>query len=213
MNSPPYRLADADWLTLLERSYLDSSLGLPGFPPEDVQSQWIGTPGIDSLRQAFSFYLKIKTVATLGEGPILDFGVGYGRISRVFLNDVAADQIYGVDTNAAILKRCREAGVPGQFLLIEPEGSLRFPDKMFSVVYAFSVFSHLPEAVQDRWLAEIARVAKSGATFVATVNSRSVLDHFRSLAAHTRTWRLSLRQPAPVSRAPVRPEGAWPSDF
>ncbi len=181
LNAAPFRLDDQSWLALLEQSCADKSLGLPGFPSDDLQTSWIGSADAASIREVFPFYQLIKRQANFDDGPILDFGSGYGRITRFFLNDVRPEQLYGVDTDTKILEECRLGGTPGNFFSIQPLGTLPFADKFFSVVYAYSVFTHLPEPVQDRWLAEIHRVLKPRGLFVATVEPPRILDYFLSL--------------------------------
>lgn len=178
---PPFQLSDNEWYARLQASVEDTSLRLPRFPPGELQTKWIGSSGIQSLIEAFSFYRLIKKRADLRLGPILDFGCGYGRIIRFFLNDFPSDQLYGVDTQVEILEECRKTEVPGHFSHIDPMGKLPFPDRYFGTVYAYSVFTHLPEHVQDNWLAEIYRVLKRGGTLIATVEPPRVFDYFASI--------------------------------
>lgn len=177
----PFNLPDEEWYSRLKASASDSSLGLPGFPSDELQIGWIGSAGAKSLAEAFSFYKLIKNKSDLQLGPILDFGCGYGRMIRFFLNVVSSDQLYGVDVNPDILEELYKTHVPGKFSKIDTMGKLPFPDGYFGIVYAYSVFTHLPENVQDHWLAEIVRVMKPGGVFVATVESPRVFNYFRSV--------------------------------
>jgi len=182
MKEPPYQLPDKQWFKFLRASCDDPSLGLPSFPPEDLQRRWIGSAGADSLGEVERFYAHIKSKVDLSNiGRVLDFGSGYGRMSRAFLNDLDPSSIAGVDTDAAILKLCKETGVPGDYRLITPTGNLPFPDEHFGLVYAYSVFTHLPENLSDHWLKEIRRVLKPGGTLVATVEPPRVFEHFAKM--------------------------------
>lgn len=176
----PFRLTDDEWYARLQASTTNSSLGLPGFPPDDLQIKWIGSAGAQSLIEAFRFYKLIKYKSDLKFGPILDFGCGYGRMIRFYLNDLSSDQLYGVDTDSNILNELRKSNVPGTFSRIDSMGSLPLPDGHFGTIYAYSVFTHLPEDVQSHWLAEIGRVLKPGGVFVATVESPRVFNYFLS---------------------------------
>ena len=54
-------------------------------------------------------------------------------------------------------------------------GACPYPDDSFDVVYACSVFSHLPETLHLLWLAEIRRVLRPGGVLVATTLSESAV--------------------------------------
>ena len=104
--------------------------------------------------------------------------MSWGRIIRFFLKDVDADTLHGVDTNPKYLEAAQQTGVPGHLHLIAPLGQLPHADASFDLVYAYSVFTHLPEHVQDHWLAEIARTLKPGGILIATVEPPRFLDFF-----------------------------------
>jgi ubiquinone/menaquinone biosynthesis C-methylase UbiE len=48
------------------------------------------------------------------------------------------------------------------------EPPLPFPDKHLDRIYSISIFTHLPEAMQDAWLAELHRVLKPGGYLLTT---------------------------------------------
>ena len=50
----------------------------------------------------------------------------------------------------------------GNFEQSAVEPPLRFADGSFDIVYAYSVFSHLSERVQLRWVEEFARILRPG---------------------------------------------------
>ena len=56
---------------------------------------------------------------------------------------------------------------------------LPFDDASFDVVYGVSVFTHLREPMQLRWLAELARIAAPGAILLVTVHGRTAIDFSR----------------------------------
>jgi SAM-dependent methyltransferase len=53
---------------------------------------------------------------------------------------------------------------------------LDFPDRFFDLVYAVSVFTHLPESLQLAWLQELRRVTAPGGLVLLTVRGPSYAD-------------------------------------
>lgn len=185
-------LSDAQWLKVLDRSRTQpviKGIKLPGFAPSAIQSHTVGATDFAALYGASVFYSYVKAVCAQHGNPvapgaeILDFGVGWGRILRFFLKDVDPETLHGVDVEAKYLQAARDTGVPGHLHQIEPFGRLPHDDNSLDLVYAYSVFTHLPEHVQDHWLPEIERVLKPGGLLIATVEPPRFLDHFASLDA------------------------------
>jgi SAM-dependent methyltransferase len=188
---PLSALTDQDWLALLKQSTQRrveiGGLVLPGFPPVEIQTGLVGSANYRALDEAFRFYTFVKTrAATLGS-PIntnwrlLDFGVGWGRIIRFFLKDIARDNLYGVDVDRSLIVLCDATGVPAKVEHIEARGTLPHKDGYFDLVIAYSVFTHLPEPIQDIWLAEIARTLRTGGLFFATVQSSRTIEIFEAV--------------------------------
>jgi SAM-dependent methyltransferase len=92
--------------------------------------------------------------------PILDFGCGCGRVARHWLG--AEVGLHGCDVNARMVDWCR-ANLPfGRFEVNALEPPLPYEDGSFGLAYAFSVFTHLPEAHQLAWVREFDRVLRPG---------------------------------------------------
>jgi SAM-dependent methyltransferase len=186
------RVSDSRWFKILARSISEpviKGVRLPGFASPDMQSHTVGSSGKGTLKEAFNFYIYAKRVCAEQGRPIrlgseiLDFGVSWGRIIRFFLKDVDPQTLHGVDTSAEFLKAAKDTGVPGHLHEITPLGQLPYAQGSFDFVYAYSVFTHLPERVQDHWLAEIERVLKPGGIFIATVEPPRFLEFFMELNA------------------------------
>jgi 2-polyprenyl-3-methyl-5-hydroxy-6-metoxy-1,4-benzoquinol methylase len=182
--------SDAEWLHVLERSLEErviAGAALPGFPPDEVQIRTVGSAGAHALREAFAFYAFVKRmcarhgVELSAATKILDFGIGWGRIARFFLKDVDAENLYGADVDRELVRVCADTALPVAVAHVEPKGSLPFAHDEFDLVTAYSVFTHLPEPVQDTWLAEISRAMVPGALFVATVQSPRTFELFRAV--------------------------------
>ena len=172
------QLSDEAWFAKLIRSQSDLSLGLPGFPSDAVQRTFVGQSGETALKEAFVFYQAVlrRLGAGVRETNLLDFGVGWGRIIRMFLRDTDPSRLYGVDVDTVILKTCADTKVPGTLLEVSPDGKLPFPDNFFGCSYSFSVFSHLSESGALHWLKELIRVTDNGGAVMFTTTDQRFLD-------------------------------------
>lgn len=173
------------WLDILKRSVAEpviDGVAMARFPDEQVQISFNGTAHEAAMVQAHALWLYADGLSrALGtplgrQSVVLDVGCGWGRVTRLFMKDVPAGQIFGVDINPAAIALCRDLGVPGTFTQVAPGASLPFADGAVSTVTAFSVFTHLPETVATALAGEIARVLRPGGLAVITVEDRSFLE-------------------------------------
>ncbi|MER8584837.1 class I SAM-dependent methyltransferase [Mesorhizobium sp. M1338] len=182
--------SDNQWLDMLVASVRDpvvSGLMFPSFPPDDLQSQFVGSANENALREAHKFYALMKQVAQQYGKPIgrdtafLDFGTGWGRFLRFAWKDVAESRLFGVDIDPDVIALTRSNGVPGELSTIEPLGALNMADASVDAILAYSVFTHLPERVHLHWMAEFKRVTRPGAIVALTVEPRRFLEFVASL--------------------------------
>jgi SAM-dependent methyltransferase len=174
-----FRGLDADlWALLLAREY-DGYPGiravLPRVPEPELQARWNGVSGAALAAQGAAFYRRLcERFEQHGDRPlegarVLDFGCGWGRITRMLARDVAPERLFGCDPDEEILAVCRANGVPGTFARSE-----RVPDRLpfdgpFDLALAFSVFTHLSEPAHDRCLRALHAALRPGAVLVVTV--------------------------------------------
>jgi SAM-dependent methyltransferase len=170
---------------------------LRGVPPRRLRAR-TGAPGAREFAHggrlaaaALASVLK-DAGGSVGEvRSVLDFGCGSGRV----LPHVAAlapdarctgcDVDAGAITWAARHLREREWSLSGA---VPP---LPFAAGQFDLVYSISVFSHLEEQLQDRWLAELRRVLAPGGVALLTVHGPYAFEQFRTGAVTTRWCPLS----------------------
>jgi SAM-dependent methyltransferase len=147
-------LDDDVWALLLSKEfacYPNILAFLPDVPDPAVQQLWNGTSGIELAAQGSAFYTKVKArfgehaQRPLADARVLDFGCGWGRLTRFFARDVAPGSLLGCDPVQGIVDACRRSRVPARFERSEfvPE-RLPFEDE-FTLAFAFSVFTHLSE--------------------------------------------------------------------
>jgi hypothetical protein len=109
------------------------------------------------------------------EATALDIGCGWGRFLRAFWRYIPGSQLYGMDISPDILKSCDECGVPGRRLL---PGGLATPEmrRRFSLIYAYSVFTHLAEATHLELLARLREVVTDDGLVALTIRPRAFWD-------------------------------------
>lgn len=189
----------------VESRYVEG-VTFPGFPDDQIQSTFVGSTGRQALFEAHEFWRLLKTTAAALGRPLgpdtraLDFGCGWGRYLRFLNKDVSSASLFGVDVHSEVLEVCARLGVPGQLRLIEPVGTLPFPDASIDLAMAYSVFTHLPEDVHLHWARELTRVTKPGAAMFITTQPRRFLEYVRNVAPLSSSpWHQRLAVFAPAS--------------
>ncbi len=178
-------LGDDLWAVLLTREYdLYPNIRalLPGAPEPDLQWMWNGATGLELLGQSKSFYARVRELnqrhgrVPLDEARVLDFGCGWGRLTRFFARDAMPGRLFGCDPTPEILEICAETGVPGDLRRTDfvPQ-SLPFTD--LDLIFSFSVFTHISEAAHRACLEAIHESLAPGGIAVITVRPPAYLDH------------------------------------
>lgn len=178
---------DSPWLKTLVRSLASptiSPLGelLPPFPDEELQRNTTGLSSEAALRQAHAFYEDVcdairQSGLTLGAASkALDFGFGWGRISRVFMHDFRKQNLYGLDVDPFFADITRGLFQSENFDTCSPFPPTAIEDDTFDLVFAYSVFSHLSESATRAWMAEFHRILKPGGVVAFTTRHESFFD-------------------------------------
>lgn len=203
-------LNQADWLRVLLRSMRADEVDgvpMPAFPSSDLQVATHGTNGRGALQEAHRFtqlverYCRQECRPIVASTRVLDFGCGWGRMLRLFLNRVDSHHLYGVDVRPDVVALARQLNPFAQFSVVEPVQRLPFADGWFDLVIAYSVFSHLNEATSRAWVAELARVLKPGGLAILTTQDSGFLDFVKSLTTWKPLWRIRFA----LARAMGRP--------
>jgi SAM-dependent methyltransferase len=198
-----FRGLDEDlWALLLTQEYdvyPNIRALLPEVPEPSLQQLWNGANGVPLANQSRAFYGKLReryaqaSRRPLAKSRVLDFGCGWGRLTRFLARDVEPGALFGCDPVESILDVCRKSGVPATLARSElvPD---RLPfDQRFDLVFAFSVFTHLSEPAHERCLRALHSAIAPGGILVVTIRPPEYLRHcellhplLRSLGADVR---------------------------
>jgi ubiquinone/menaquinone biosynthesis C-methylase UbiE len=169
------------------------AVDLPAFPPEKVQKITNNLSGVETMRGAAEFYriadqeMAKHLPRDVADLKLLDFGAGWGRITRLFLRSMAPENLYGIDVDERLVAAGRELLPSLNFEQLASGGSLPYDDAQFDVVVANSVFSHLSLDFHLFYINELARVMRAGGLLLATTLSQR---HFETAigAEKTKVW-------------------------
>ena len=180
------QLSEAETLTELP-AIVDISQRTPPNPPARIQEQFVGQSYEAAYAEALSFAHVVaqwSTESGLGALPtldrILDFGSGWGRITRVLLAEkvhprhiIAAD----VDQEMTALVNVTLPGITT--LTVDPMPPTVLNNATLDLVTAYSVFSHLSPAAHQAWAQEFGRLLVDGGLVVLTVLDRAFFEQIQ----------------------------------
>jgi SAM-dependent methyltransferase len=166
----PNRLRDA------LPDFLDRMRGGAALPPPGLRMR----VGIDSSRKHFDDIGRAAAVDILAIldrsgvdrrtlGPWLDYGCGCGRVARHL--HARGVEVWGVDIDGDAIRWCQEHLSRERFFTVAPTPPTQLSDGSFDLIYSVSVFTHLDEAAQFAWLAELRRLLRPGGVLVASTHS------------------------------------------
>ena len=120
--------------------------------------------------------IATQAVRVPAAAKVLDFGSGPGRVATWLKQGHSDWQLFGtdIDAEAVAWARTNLADV-ATFECNSPTPPLRHPDGYFEFVYSISIFTHLPESLQDAWLQDLARVTRKGCYLALTTHAEHLL--------------------------------------
>lgn len=184
------------WFSTLYQSVSQHNINgllFPSFPSDEIQRAMVGFCGVHTLKEISMFYAQCqealaKAQFTFSERTkILDFGCGFGRLTRFFLKDAPGENIFAADCTKDFINICQDTFPvscipPDNFLLNTPLPPLDLPSGTFDLVTAYSVFTHLAEHAATAWLDEMHRILKPGGVLVITLRQKSFLEQSSQLS-------------------------------
>lgn len=148
-------------------------------PPPDLLFLVAGTTSISWFLKGgalaattVSDAMERRGIAIDDVDAILDFGCGCGRVLRHW-HDLHRARVFGTDYSPRLAKWCRQNLSFSDVEVNQLAPPLAYSDSAFELVYAFSVFTHLTEDLQARWIAELARVLKPGGHLLLSTHGES----------------------------------------
>ncbi len=159
--------------------------GLP-LPPPSLRTVVAGTPGAAWFLESGRQQAEIISEAVERHGPgidelerMLDFGCGCGRVIRHW-SGLGRPEIHGSDYNRRLVRWC-ESNLPfAEFSSNELAPPLAYQTGLFDLVYAISVFTHLPEDLERAWVDELSRILQPGGLLLLTTHGDSYLDRLNA---------------------------------
>src|ERR1700681_1104319 len=110
---------------------------------------------------------------------VLDFGCGSGRVLRQW-SPVRGQSLTGSDYNASSVEWVRRNLPFANAVRNSLEPPLPLAAGTFDLCYAVSVFTHLPESLQRRWIEELHRVLEPNAILLLTLSGRGDLGRLKA---------------------------------
>jgi SAM-dependent methyltransferase len=152
---------------LLKTSALDQETfeRAVGFPDTYFASSY--ATWLDWFQNLEGLHFNLRTL-----GAVFELGCGTARLLRC-LRSIEGVRLIGSDINPDCISWCIQ-NVPGpEYYVNELTPPLPFAaDAAFDLVYASSVFTHIPLELQGPWLKEIYRILRPGGFFLCTVLGR-----------------------------------------
>ncbi|MFM8272480.1 MAG: class I SAM-dependent methyltransferase, partial [Gemmata sp.] len=141
---------------------------------------------------ALAALLARNGVAIESCDSVLDFGCGCGRVIRHLRHLPAA--LHGCDTNPVAVEWCGEHLPFASFAVNALESTLPYDAESFDLVYALSVFTHLPPHLQAHGMRELRRVLRPGGALVLSLHGDALAGKLtRAERADYRAGRLVVR--------------------
>jgi SAM-dependent methyltransferase len=175
---PVYRVYERALALGPDRASAVPDDGLP-LPPRDLIVRVTGSADPDWFVESGRLAAGSIRTALMRHGlnveqfdSLLDFGCGCGRVIRNW-RALPSTKVHGSDYSAKAIAWSR-ANLP--FARFETNGlapPLAYEDRSFDFIYALSVFTHLPEPLQDAWMRELSRVLRAGGYLVITTHGES----------------------------------------
>jgi hypothetical protein len=165
---------------------------LPDYPDHKLVGALTGNRSLAEAMKEASFFWRLAKAQyaqhgrrPLGEARVVDYGAGWGRITRLCDRDVG--ELIAVEPNPVFQDEFRRIGAPGRLIASDYMSAAPLDVGGADLLFSFSILTHTSEAlarnVRDRW----AEIMAPGGVVVCTIRPGTFLDgargEIRQLAA------------------------------
>lgn len=161
------------------------------WPDETTQRNYTGSSGQNLMQRTVDFVWVLQSqIPALDRAGWrgLDYGVGWGRIAsllRYFGGGAALDC---VDAWEESIRLARDSGLDNRMtqvsaMLVPAE----LPDRGYDLIYAYSIFTHLPAENIVNNLTVLFDALRPGGKIVFTVREVKFLDYLKTNGAQVKT--------------------------
>ena len=158
------------------------SSNLLDLPSEDIQARFAGGRGEALLPRACSFvnYLQaaLHKFGVDRSPKILDYGCGWGRLTRFLPALTASPNIFAVDPNSDVLTHLAGAKFRANVKHVD-----QVPDALpfrehFDLCFLFSIFTHLPPLVIGSIVSVLREYMNPGSLVVCTIRPKAFWPYY-----------------------------------
>lgn len=122
-------------------------------------------------KRVFKDLVNLSEIECITNKNILDFGCGPGRVISNFLNEGIF--VHGTDIDEKAISYCRRKFPQGEWEVNQWAPPLVYKSNFFDFIYSVSVFSHINEDLQKKWLKEISRILKPDGLAIISVHGKN----------------------------------------
>jgi SAM-dependent methyltransferase len=155
-----------------------ASESVAAFPPSDLMHRTSGLTAHAEFAAHGAIILRALTESSpeplANSRNLLDFGVGAGRLARMFKG--FSGRYFGVDVDQKMVDWINGHLPWVEAYRTEPREGLPFSDGVFDAVVSVSVFTHMNEPDHLFYLDELKRVTVPGAQALLTISGIRVIE-------------------------------------
>jgi SAM-dependent methyltransferase len=125
----------------------------------------------DVGEMVFKDLVNLSEIESNTYKDVLDFGCGPGRVAGKFLREGIF--VHGTDIDEKAISYCRRQFPRGKWEVNKWSPPLIYKSNFFDFIYSISVFTHINEDLQKKWLKEISRILKPDGLAIISVHGEN----------------------------------------